>query len=77
MSCINPTGDSPLSTLAIDPAQGRILRPMLVMVHTGIKDDLASYANVLREPARLRREEEAAGCLLAALAGGAVEVREG
>ena len=50
---------------------------MLAMVHAGIQDDLANYADALREPARLRREEEAAGCLLAALAGRAVEVREG
>ena len=75
MSCINPTGEGPLSTLAIDPTQGRILRPLLTMVRDGIQDDLASYADVLREPVRLRREEEAAGCLLAALAGRAVEVR--
>jgi hypothetical protein len=77
MATQNPTGEGPLSSLAIDPTQGRILRPLLVAVHEGIRDDLASYANVLREPARLRREEEAAGCLLAALAGRAVEVREG
>jgi hypothetical protein len=77
MATQNPTGDGPLSTLAIDSAQGRILRPLLTMVHAGIKDDLANHAAALREPARLRREEEAAGCLLAALAGRAVEVREG
>ena len=77
MATQNPTGEGPLFTLAIDPTQGGILRPLLAMVHAGIQDDLASYADVLREPARLRREEEASGCLLAALAGGAVEVREG
>lgn len=77
MATQNPTGEGPLSTLAIDPAQGRILRPLLTMVREGIQDDLSSYADALREPARLRREEEAAGCLLAALAGRAVEVREG
>jgi len=76
MATQNPTGEGPLATLAIDPEQGRILRPLLAMVREGIQDDLASYANALREPARLRREEEAAGCLLAALAGAAVEVRE-
>lgn len=75
MATQNPTGEGPLSSLAIDPAQGRILRPMLAMVHAGIKEDLANHASVLREPARLRREEQAAGCLLAALAGRAVEVR--
>jgi hypothetical protein len=77
MATQNPTGEGPLFTLVIDPTQGRILRPLLAMVHAGIQDDLASYADVLREPARLRREEEAAGCLLAALAGRAVEVGEG
>jgi hypothetical protein len=77
MATQNPTGEGPLSSLAIDPTQGRILRPLLAMVHAGIQDDLASYADALREPARLRREEEAAGCLLAALAGRAVEVGEG
>jgi hypothetical protein len=73
----NPTGEGPTSTLTVDPKQRRILRPILEIVRAGIRDDLETYPGKLREPASLRREEEAAGCLLAALAGRSVGIREG
>lgn len=73
MSCINPTGDGSAVVLTISPDQARVLRPIFEMVRDGIREELATQPDdALREPARLRREEEAWVSLLAALAGEAV-----
>lgn len=68
----NPTDDGPAVALTISADQARILRPLLEMVRDGVRDELANYPDRLREPQRLRREEDVYGRLLAALDGSSV-----
>lgn len=69
----NPTDDRAAVVLTFTPAQALVLRPLLEMVLDGIREELATQPETaLREPVRLRREEEAWVSLLAALTGEAV-----
>ncbi len=72
MSCENPTGSASALALTISPDQARVLRPILKMVRDGVREELATHLSQVREPGRLRREEDAYGQLLAALDKGSV-----
>jgi hypothetical protein len=65
----NPRDDGAALALTIGADQARLLRPLLAMVRDGVREELAKHRERLREPERLRREEQAYGRLLAALDG--------
>jgi len=63
----NPTGRGAAVALNIPADQVRFLRSTFESARAGVCEELADYPDQLKEPTRLRREEAAYGCLLAAL----------
>jgi hypothetical protein len=68
----NPTGGGDPVALTVSPEQRKFLCSVFRMARAGIKDELASYPNELREPVRLRREKAIYERLLEALETGAL-----
>jgi hypothetical protein len=63
----NPTGRGAAVALKIPVDQVRFLRSTFRSAQAGIRDELREYPKQLKEPTRLRREEDAYGRLLVAL----------
>jgi hypothetical protein len=60
-------GDGIAVALSVPPGDLVFLRSTLTMARDGVRDELARFAEHLREPTRLRREEITYGRLLVAL----------
>lgn len=67
MSCTNPTGDGDPVDLTLPADHVHFLRGIFKASRSGVREELATYPEQLRDPARLRREDTAYGRLLAAL----------
>jgi hypothetical protein len=72
MSYTDPTGGADVVALTIPPDDQRFLRSVFRMALDGIRDELGSYPDELREPARLHREQAVYEALLEALDNGSV-----
>jgi hypothetical protein len=68
----NPTGGSGAVALAIPSKDQKFLRGLFTDVREGVRDDLASFPDQVRNPAALHREEAAYEALLAALDSGSL-----
>lgn len=74
MSYTDPTGGVDVVALTIPPDDQRFLRSVFRMALDGIRDELGSYPDDLREPARLHREQAVYEALLEALDNGTISV---
>lgn len=73
MANTDPTGGGGVA-LAIPPKDKKFLRGLFTDVREGVRDDLASFPDRVRNPAALHREEAAYEALLAALDSGSLVV---
>jgi hypothetical protein len=69
----NPTGSGAIA-LAVSPKDRKFLYGVFTGVREGVRDDLASFPDQVRNPATLRREEAAYEALLVALDSGSLIV---
>lgn len=70
----NPTGGGAVVALAVSPKDRKFLRGVFIDVREGVRDDLASFPDRVRNPAALHREDAAYEALLAALDSGSLVV---
>lgn len=68
----NPTGRGDAVSLTIPADDADFLRRAFEMARDGIRDELESFPDELKEPTRLNREEAVYDELLAALASGSI-----
>jgi hypothetical protein len=68
----NPTGHGDAVSLTIPADDADFLRRAFEMARDGIRDELESFPDDLKEPTRLDREEAVYDKLLAALASGSI-----
>jgi hypothetical protein len=72
MASDNPTGRGASVALTVPVDQARFLRGIFKAAREGVRDELTSFPEKLRDPSRLRCEEAAYGRLLAALDTGVI-----
>jgi len=63
----NPTGRGTAVALSFTADQVRFLRGIFKAARSGVREELATYPEQLRDPSRLHREEAVYGRLLTAL----------